>query len=220
MPELNYQDAAQARREIVTDWRRRLFGLNYNDVWAALAGEINARHSAGGWWKHGRVVADVGAWQLTLDKHVVSTGKSHITYTRLRAPFVSNGGLRFDIYRRSLFSDLGKLLGMQDIEVGDAAFDEAFIVKGNDEPTVRKLLADPALRALLEAQPKVRLRVKDDEGWFGAHFPEGVDELHFQVMGLIKDIDQLKRLFDLFAHTLRRLCEIGQAADRPAGVTL
>jgi hypothetical protein len=40
------------------------------------------------------------------------------------------------------------------------------------------------------------------------------------VRGLIKDIDQLKRLFDLFAHTLRRLCEIGEAVDRPAGVTL
>jgi hypothetical protein len=220
MAELSYQDARQAKREIATEWRRRLFGLNYNDVWAALAREIDGRHSAGGWWSHGKVVADVGAWQITLDKHVVSTGKSHITYTRLRAPFVSNGGLRFDIYRKGVFSDLGKLLGMQDIEVGDAPFDEDFIVKGNDEPTVRRLLADPALRALLRAQPTLRLQVKDDEGWFGAHFPKGVDELHFQVMGVIKDIDRLKLLFDLFAHTLRRLCDIGEAEERPADVTL
>ena len=94
---------------------------------------------------------------------------------------------------------------MQDIAVGDAKFDEEFVVKGNDEPAIRRLLSDPALRALLTVQPKLRLEVKDDEGWFGAHFPQGVDELHFQVMGLIKDIDRLKLLFDLFAHTLRRL---------------
>ena len=220
MAELSYQHAEQAKREIATDWRRRVFGLSTNDVWAALAKEINARHDAGGWWKHGKVVADVGAWQVTLDKHVVSTGKSTITFTRLRAPFVSNGGLRFEIYRRGLFSNLGKLLGMQDIEVGDREFDEAFIVKGNEEPTVRRLLADPTLRALLAAQPKLRLEVKDDEGWFGAHFPDGVDELHFQVIGIIKDVDRLKLLFDLFAHTLRRLCEIGEATDRPPNVAL
>ena len=220
MAELDYQDGQQARREIAADWRRRLFGVNYNDVWGALAREIGARHDAGGWWKHGKVVADVGAWQMTLDKHVVSNGKSSITYTRLRAPFVSRGGLRFLVYRKGVFSDLGKLLGMQDIEVGDPPFDEAFVVKGDDEPTIRLLLSDPKLRALLAAQPKLRLRVKDDEGWFGAHFPRGVDELHFQVHGIIKDVDRLKLLFDLFAHTLRRLCEIGEAADDRAHVAV
>src|SRR5215213_3355823 len=122
MAELHYQESKQAKREIATDWRRRLFGLNYNDVWAALAREINARHETGGWWKHGKVVADVGAWQITLDKFVVSTGKTHVTFTRLRAPFVSHGGLRFLVYRKSIFSGLGKLLGMQDIEIGDERF--------------------------------------------------------------------------------------------------
>src|SRR3954469_18808514 len=124
MADLSYQHAQHAKREIATDWRRRWFGLSRNDVWAALAREINAKHDAGGWWKHGKVVADVGAWQITLDKHVVSTGKTTVTFTRLRAPFVTHGDLRFHIYRKGLFSDLKKFLGMQDIEVGDAAFDE------------------------------------------------------------------------------------------------
>ena len=115
MAELNYQDGQQARRDLAADWRCRLFGVDYNDVWGALAREIGARHDAGGWWKYGKVVADVGAWQMTLDNHVVSNGKSAITYTRLRAPFVSRGGLRFLVYRRGVFSDLGKMLGMQDI---------------------------------------------------------------------------------------------------------
>ena len=127
MAELTYQNSEGARREIATDWRRRMFGLNYNDVWAALAREINARHDAGGWWKHGKVVADVGAWQITLDKHVVSTGKSHVTFTRLRAPFVSHRGLRFLVYRRSVFSGLGKLLGMQDVEIGDLLTSRAWL---------------------------------------------------------------------------------------------
>ena len=45
------------------------------------------------------------------------------------------------------------------------------------------------------------LTVKDDEGWFGTSFPEGVDELFFRVGGVIKDVERLKSLYDLFAET-------------------
>ena len=61
----------------------------------------------------------------------------------MRAPYVNPEGFRFTIYRKGLFSDLGKLLGMQDIEVGDPEFDEAFIIKGNDESKVRDALRQP-----------------------------------------------------------------------------
>jgi hypothetical protein len=109
---------------------------------------------------------------------------------------------------------------MQDIEVGDPEFDEAFIVKGTDEFKVRELFADPEVRSLLLAQPEVRLEVKDSEGWFGQSFPVDVDELHFQVHGVIKEMDRLKALFDLFAAVLDRLCRIGSAAEREPGVSL
>jgi hypothetical protein len=64
---------------------------------------------------------------------------------------------------------------------------------------------------LIESQPKVRLQVKDSEGWFGPKFPEHVDELSFQIPGIIKDVPRLKRLFDLFAAVLEQLCDIGSA---------
>ena len=120
---------------------------------------------------------------MTLDTYTVHTGHAHFTYTRMRAPYVNPEGLRFTVYRKGLFSELGKLLGMQDIEVGDPEFDEAFIVKGTDEAKVRELFADPEVRSLMLAQPQIRLEVKDSEGWFGPSFPEDVDELHFQVPG-------------------------------------
>jgi hypothetical protein len=138
----------------------------------------------------------------------------------MRAPYVNPEGFRFTISRTGFLSGLGKLLGMRDIEVGDPEFDEAFILRGTDEAKVRALLADPALRALIVAQPKVRLTVKDSEGWFGPSFPPDVDELHFQVAGVIKDVDRLKGLFDLFAAVLDRLCRIGSAYKQEAGVSL
>jgi hypothetical protein len=82
------------------------------------------------------------------------------------------------------------------------------------------LFSDPKIRQMIEDQPKIRLEVKDSEGWFGPKFPENVDELHFQVVGVIKDVERLKALFDLFAVVLDQLCRIGSAYKQEAGVEL
>src|SRR5262249_11682372 len=138
----------------------------------------------------------------------------------IRAPFVNPEGFRFTIYRKWCFSKLGKLLGMQDIEVGVPEFDEAFIIKGNDEDRVRTLFSDPNIRQMIQDQPTIRLAVKDSDGWFGPKFPEDVDELHFQAVGMIKDMRRLRALLDLFAAMLDRLCKIGSATEQQPGVTL
>jgi hypothetical protein len=198
-----------------------MFGPSKDEVWKRLAEELDAHFIDGGFWKgSSRVQAQFGPWIVTLDTYTVHTGHAHFTYTRMRAPYVNPDGLRFTVYRKGMFSELGKLLGMQHIEVGDPEFDEAFIIKGTDEAKVRELFADHEVRSLLTAQPQIRLEVKDSEGWLGPSFPEGVDELHFQVHGVIKEADRLKALFDLFAVVLDRLCWIGSAAEREPGVRL
>src|SRR3954468_21485086 len=197
-----------------------LFGPSKDEAWRRLGEEIDAEVVQGGFWEGSKVQAHVGPWTVTLDTYAVHTGHAHFTYTRMRAPYLNPEGLRFTVYRKGLFSELGKLLGMQDIDVGDPDFDEAFIVKGTDESRVRELFTDPEVRSLMLAQPEIRLEVKDSEGWFGPAFPEDVDELHFQVVGVIKEVERLKALFDLFAAVLDRLCRIGSAYKQDAGVTL
>ena len=148
-----------------------------------------------------------------MDTYTESSGDSSYTYTRIRAPFVNKDGFRFTIYRKSIFSGLGKMLGMQDVEVGYPEFDDAFIIKGNDEAKLRALFANERIRQLIEMQPHIYLTVKDDEGWFRTQFPEGVDELYFRVIGVIKDLDRLKSLYYLFAEMLNHLCHIGSAYE-------
>jgi hypothetical protein len=143
-----------------------------------------------------------------------------VTFTRMRAPYVNRDGFRFKISRKSVFSGLGKMFGMQDVEIGDPAFDEAFVIQGNDEAKLKALFANEKIRQLLSAQPEVSFEVKDDEGWFGAQFSEGVDELVFQVGSDGKDKERLKTLFDLFAEVLNHLCVIGSAYERDPQVKL
>jgi hypothetical protein len=199
---------------------RRVFGPSRKEIWRQLSSEIDARYVEGGFWKGDKVQATHDEWTVTLDTYVVSTGKTTIVYTRMRAPYVNPGGFRFTIYRKGVFSGIAKKLGMQDIEIGDQSFDQDFIVKGNDETRVRELFSNQKIRELIARQPEIHFTVKDDEGWFGASFPEGVDELYFARVGVIKDVERLKLLYELFAETLDQLCRMGAAYRQSPDVTI
>lgn len=204
---------------------RQLFGPSREEIWRHLCSEIGAQYVEGGFWKGDKVQVHHGQWTITLDTYTETSNSSMpsadgstmshtttTTYTRLRAPYVNKDGFRFTIYRRTIFTGLGELLGMHDVEVGYPEFDEAFVIKGTDEAKLRALFANPKIRQLIEMQPHIHLTVKDDEGWFGTQFPKGVDELYF-VSGYINDVDRLKALYYLFAEVLHHLCHIGSAYE-------
>ncbi len=174
----------------------------------------------GGFWKGDIVTARVKDWIVTMDTYRVSTGKSSTTYTRIRAPYVNKDGFRFTLYRENIFGKIGKFFGMQDIQVGIPEFDNDYIIKGNNDYKVQMLFANPRIRELIQFQPNVYFQVKDDDGWFGANFPEGVDELYFQVVGVIKDIERLRSLFLLFSETLNHLCHLGSAYENSSSLSL
>jgi hypothetical protein len=67
---------------------------------------------------------------------------------------------------------------------------------------------------LISAQPEIRFFVNNRHGGFwGKRLPKGVDELYFEVVGLIKDVDRLKLLYELFSETLDELCRMGLAYE-------
>jgi hypothetical protein len=199
---------------------QKLLGPSKSEIWRQLCAEIGAQYVEGGFWKGDKVQATHGPWTITLDTYTVSTGKTSITYTRMRAPFEDPEGFRFTVYRKGIFSEIGKWFGMQDVGIGDEAFDRDFILKTNQEPKLLELLGDSRIRELMNQQPQIYFAVKDDEGVFGSSFPEGVDELYFQVVGVIKDVERLKLLYELFAETLDRLCKIGSATQNAPNVSL
>lgn len=207
-------------RELRMGLLREIFGPSKDEVWRQLCQEIGAEFVEGGFWKGSKVQAQVKEWTVTLDTYVVSTGKTSIPYTRMRAPYVNQDGFRFRIYRRGVFSELGKLLGIQDLEIGDPDFDRDHVIQGNDTAKVQALFANARIRQLIQAQPAILLQVRDDEGWFGPRFPEGVDELHFVVVGVIRDVERLRSLYELFAETLNHLCHIGSAYEDDPNLAL
>jgi hypothetical protein len=201
---------------------RRVFGPSRDEIWTALRAQIGGEVVPGGFWRGDKLQAQAGEWTVTLDEYTVMmmVGKTSIAvpHTRMRAPFPNPNQFRFSIYRASVFSSIGSLLGMQDIQVGHSEFDEDFVIKGNDEAAVIRLCGNERLRGLVMAQPKFQLSVQDDDGWFGQKYPPEVDVLVFDVADRIRDIERLKGVYDVFAETLNQLSEMGLAGSGSGGV--
>ena len=191
---------------------KALFGPSRREIWQQLSREVGGAFHEGGLLTPSAVQARTGDWIVTLDTVTHGDGRTNQTYTRLRAPYFNPEGFRFEVYRASIFTGLGKALGMQDIEVGHPRFDKDFVIKGNAPRRVRRLFENERIRNLIDVQPRIHLSVKGHEGWF-SKFPAGVDELHFQAEGVIKDLEQLRILFDLFAEVLQQVCHEGTAYE-------
>jgi hypothetical protein len=82
----------------------------------------------------------------------------------MRAPYLTADGFHFTVYRQSIFSAMGKWLGMQDVTVGYENFDRDFIIKGNDEEKLRQLFSNQKVRELIAAQLEVHFSIEDDDG--------------------------------------------------------
>lgn len=207
-------------KEIAMSWEE-VFRSPKEEAWRQLCAEIGAGFMDGGFWKGDKVELRVDdAWRITLDVFSIYYGQRRQRYTRLRVPFVSLDDFRFVIYRKGLFTGLGKLLGGQDVEVGDPEFDEAFVIQGNNEAKLKALFASPNIQKLLHYQPEVRFEVRDNQGRFWETLPESVDVLYFQVEGVVTDVNQLKGLFYLFIETLRELYHLGTVSKMDTGVKL
>jgi len=95
-----------------------------------------------------------------------------------------------------------------------------------DVPEQGRKLVQKYLRCLLQQfliaaeSRQSGLEVKDTDGGWGPEFPPNVDELRFHVRHVIKDIDRLKLLFELFTETLDQLCRMGSAYEDAPGVQL
>ena len=200
--------------------RKSIFGSSKDEIWTQIAADIGGEFIEGGFWGTDVLIYKHGEWQILLDTYVVSTGTSSHTVTRMRAPFINKDGLYFKISREGFFSSIGKFFGIQDIEIGDPFFDKQFVIKGNNPEKIKLLLADGRIKELCQSQPRIHLSIKDDEGWFGTDFPEGVDELYFECVGVIKETERLKALFGLFCLVLQRLVQIDSAYEDDPQVTL
>lgn len=179
------------------------------ELWAAVGGVYLNREG----WRQDKLLVEHGPWIITLDFHTHAGYRSQATYTRFGVAFENPEAFHFKLVPQGLLESVGKLLGLQDVELGDPEFDKAFIIKSNDEARVREVLDDPVLRQFLREEPEAFVGLVEVHGDRAQHYPDGVDEVIMEIPGKVVDTDRLKRLYMTFARTLSGLCEAGDAYE-------
>ncbi len=163
-----------------------------SSAWKELASELGGKFVDGGFFHPGSVQTQIRDRTITLDTYSVISGEYNTIYTRIRIPAHERDSFQFTIFRTGLIGKIDKVLGSQDIEIGDTDFDRAFTIQSNNELRVRALLTNPRIRGLIQRQKSIRLVLRNNE-------------LYFEAQGIIKDAERLKLLFDLFKEILGQL---------------
>ncbi len=70
------------------------------------------------------------------------SGKNKRTFMTFTLSVANKYEYTLTLYKERLWSKIGKMVGMQDIEVGDPPFDKNFIVKSNDDYFAQEVLKD------------------------------------------------------------------------------
>ncbi len=103
---------------------------------------------------HYRGTCEPGGWLTRPSAHfthggswvrinIYSTGGEDPTYYTQAHFQWPESHLRCEVYPEGMWSRVGKLMGMEDIEIGSPEFDRAYIIKGSDPATLRNLLTPP-----------------------------------------------------------------------------
>ncbi len=172
-----------------------------NAAWQSAAQTLGFSFEAGSMRGGPTVSGTVDDRPADVHSYTKSSGKSSNRYTRYTVEFPAIG-VGLQLFRQAGIGQFLKILGTQDIVIGDPTFDEAFIVKATDPQAARAVLTPGrtmALNQLLAVHPDVV--VKDDR-------------IVIDRRGAVRDAD-------VIVSTLRRLASVATVlADAGASTEL
>ena len=137
-----------------------------NLIWSRAAEKLGLQFTpAAGWLDQPMLQGRIQDVEVKIDILVRGSGKHRQVFTRARAPAPDAMPEGTIVGAEGLLDGIGKLFGVQDIELGVPAVDEKLLIKGRDEDAVRAFLKDPRIqRACLELVSSFQEGRLRDEG--------------------------------------------------------
>lgn len=130
-----------------------------------------------------------------------ATGTSASIYFAPRENFI------FSIRSEKGIDQIGKMMGLQDIQLGDQGFDEKFLIQGSDAGKVVHIFADMTLRDLLLTQNASELRLVHETEQFPAEHrvPKGRHAVLYGHNNVHDKFEQLDAIFQILTSVVHRL---------------
>lgn len=132
--------------------------------------------------------------ELTMGIHQGGSDEGGYEYTTLTTPLNPTHDFFFTIYPQDVFTEIGKLLGMQDIKTGYSEFDHQVIVKTNDPLKFKKVFSSRDTRKVFESLSGYSLKITTEKGKGTA--------LELKVQRALTDVEELKQVYKAFYQIL------------------
>jgi hypothetical protein len=191
--------------------RSSVFG--WKSVWMDFAEERKGEFVDGQSHVTVKVRIPSKPWIFAMRMHANPLGKDE--HTVIATPYVARHPFKIAIRNSNSIEEFAKVLGLQDIVIGDPDFDKQYIIQGNNELLVKDFLSDRGLRKAIQAQNAVNLRIVDSRNnHFGINPPPHVDVLTFVEKGAINSFERVSSLHDLFDGILDRMAQLEFAAHQ------
>ncbi len=123
-------------------------GNNTDEIWQQIYADLNTGEDV---YDYDVIIAeDDKRINLIIEIDLGGGFEGGYANTGFNAQITHNKGFTFAVHPDGFIDDIGKFLGMQDVEVGYPELDHHLIIKTNDEEKVKSLFTDSDVRSVLE----------------------------------------------------------------------
>ena len=181
------------------------------NAWSEFSKKVNGVGGRGRINSYGCISYTVDQWELVLDAYALFRtvfNESHLLFddcTRMQVYIDNRDAFTCEIYNSTFVSSIGKLLGMQDIKIGDSSFDKKFIIKSNDKSKAIRLLHNNELRTLMSSLPNFQIRINSKNRKMFSLHPEAYDEIVLEIDHYVTEFDVLYTMHKIIVTLLRCL---------------
>ncbi len=188
-----------------------LFGKKKVHPWKEFADEIGARFEPAGFLKTAKVFIAFRNWTIVIDSYTTQ----HVTYTQIFAIFNNLVDFKMSVHKQGFLAKIEKMLGFQDIIIGNPQIDEAFVIKGNNEALVSGFFSGVKIREMFLALSEMPFQfdVKRNRG-VSKNREESLREICYNYPEMIKDKEMLRAIVELVEESLVQLANIGVTSNR------
>ena len=131
-------------------------------AWSGLAAQTGLAFEGVGLFSQARVTGMYRGRNIVLETFTTG-GKNSKICTRVVASVNNAPSIHLKLGEEGILAKIGKKLGGQDIQTGDAALDRRFLIKGEPDAEIRSLLLASDVRQRLLSLPQLSIEVIEGE---------------------------------------------------------
>lgn len=187
-------------KKIAMNAAKIVSGDNEEDIWKQIESQFRENPEPLGYdviiENQGRTI------NISIDEDMGGGFEGGYAITSLTAQLEHVDGFRFALHRQDFIDQLGKFLGMEDIELGYPEFDKDIIVKTNDAERLKSILGNEKTRSSIQSLRDFNFHISHHSS---VNTEVEAAFLELTIDDAILETTQLRSIYELFVAVLNSL---------------